>query len=140
MSLPLELDFQKDREASPARMNRAMDYIVAALRQALALKPEYEVALAELRDVGLARLAAALQPVVEKANRLAAEIKDVHDQWVVDNAIAIMKAEILAAFKLQFDDISRHLDGQIELINIDIRTIRDQLDAQAVDAWFFAGA
>jgi len=138
MSLPPELDFQKNREASPARMNVAMDYIAAALRQALALKPEYEAALAELRGVGLARLAAALQPVVERANLLAAELAEVHAEWVADNAIATMKAEILAAFDLQFGAISRDLDGRIDLVGIDLRDIRQQLDAQAIDRWFFA--
>ncbi|HEX8446276.1 MAG TPA: hypothetical protein VF649_06645 [Sphingomonas sp.] len=138
MSLPPELDFQRDRDASPARMNRAMEYIAAALRQALALKPDYEIALAELRDVGLARLVAALQPVVERANALAAELAEVHDRWVADNAITIMKAEILAAFDLQFDAISDDLDSRIDLVSTDLGKVRAQLDAQAVDRWFFA--
>ena len=49
MALPTELDFTKNPAATTARMNEAMDYIVARLRALQAIQPEFAAAITELR-------------------------------------------------------------------------------------------
>ena len=72
MSLPAELDFDRDREASPARMNRAMEFLYLSLKAAAARQPEFESALAELRESGAARIAEALGPAYLQAQEIGA--------------------------------------------------------------------
>jgi len=114
-----------------------MLYIEGRLRQALALKPEYETAIEQLRSVGLTRLAEALLPVVATANDLAAELAAVHDQWVADNAIVDMKAEILAVFELMFAERDAAVSAQLADTAGLAAAVQLRQDRADADRWFF---
>jgi hypothetical protein len=137
VSLPPELDFAKDREASPDRMNRAMTYILDRLRQAIAVKADYELAIEELRASGLQRLSEALQPVVANAYQLAGELEAVHGQWVADNAIVIMQAALSAEIAGRFDLIEADIDARLATAATAILAAQTRQDRADADRWFF---
>jgi hypothetical protein len=81
MSLPTELDFGKDPAATPERMNRAMEYIVARMRTADAVRVDLESVVNELRTIGLQRLTDELQPIFAQVQTLAIELQAIVDEW-----------------------------------------------------------
>jgi len=101
MSLPSEIDFEADRDATPARMNRAMAWIQAQLRVAQATAKTYEAVIADLRALGLARVAEALTPVFVEAQQIGASIAAIQAQWEDETLILAnhyTKAETDAGF------------------------------------------
>ncbi|MFA7597019.1 MAG: hypothetical protein WCY92_11755 [Novosphingobium sp.] len=86
-SLPSEIDFQTDRRASPERMNRAMLWLYAQLRIAQAQAKSYEVAINELRALGLERVTEALTPVFVQAQEIGQALEAIHDQWADEELI-----------------------------------------------------
>ncbi len=77
-TLPTELDFSEDRDASPERMNRAMRYLMGQLRVAQAQVKSYEVVIEELRALGLTRVADALTPVFVQAQETGEAIEAIY--------------------------------------------------------------
>lgn len=101
MSLPSEIDFEADRDASPARMNRAMAWIQAQLRVAQATAKTYEAVIADLRALGLARVAEALTPVFVEAQQVGANLAAIQAQWEDETLVLAnhyTKAETDAGF------------------------------------------
>ncbi|MBB6191507.1 hypothetical protein FHS51_001734 [Sphingobium wenxiniae] len=81
-SLPSELDFDKDRSATPDRMNRAMDYIIARLRALESSQPEFSAAVEELRRLMLDRMAEVLIPAYQQVNTIRQELEAIQTEWV----------------------------------------------------------
>lgn len=88
MSLPPELDFDRDREASPARMNRAMEYLFLRLAAATALQPEFESSIVQLQSVGLERLNEVLTPIFINATGIADQLKAIRAAWLTGEPLA----------------------------------------------------
>lgn len=63
MVLPPILDFAKDPDASPDRMNKVAEYIVARFKALEVPAKSAETMLAQLQAIGLQRIADALAPV-----------------------------------------------------------------------------
>ncbi|QQN73168.1 hypothetical protein [Croceicoccus sp. YJ47] len=80
MSLPPEIDFAADRAATPARMNRAMGYLLARLRALEALQPDLAAVINELRTIGFERLTDALQPIFAQVLAVEAEVRALEDR------------------------------------------------------------
>jgi hypothetical protein len=93
--LPIELDFDKDDDASSERMNRAMLYIVGLIRSVLALKPDYQVAIDQLVGIGLERISLVLTPVFSAAQVQSAELRAIYDSWVAGNGLNDLHQQIL---------------------------------------------
>lgn len=88
MSLPPELDFDRDREASPARMNRAMEYLFLRLGAATALQPEFESSIVQLQAVGLERLNEVLTPLFVNAISIADQLEAIRASWLAGEPLA----------------------------------------------------
>ncbi|MXO66255.1 hypothetical protein [Altericroceibacterium endophyticum] len=86
-SLPSDLDFEKDNEASPARMNRAMLYIANQLRAALGQRQSIEQAIEELRGLALDRIDQALTPVFLQAQGDAAAVHAIYAALQAGNTL-----------------------------------------------------
>lgn len=89
MSLPPELDFERNKSGSPARMNLAMEYLYLGLKAATAVKPEYDDAIRQLQGVGLERLDEALTPIFADATTLAQELAGIRAQWIDGAPLAV---------------------------------------------------
>lgn len=71
MPLPPDIDFAKDRDASPARMNQAMTHLDGRLRALETPRGQYDAMLLQLQQIGLQRINDALQPVYAQLVGLA---------------------------------------------------------------------
>lgn len=73
---PKELDFSTPdgREATPERMNRAMDYILARFKAFESVVPEFESVINQLRATGLERLDEVLTPLLADAQGMRDDI------------------------------------------------------------------
>jgi hypothetical protein len=100
-NLPRELDFAADRDASPDRMNAAMDYIVQRFKAIESVKPQFESAIQQLKTVGLERIDEFLTPLLTTA------------QGMVDEIVALEAALSTDAFRaaLLADAISGAIAG-----------------------------
>lgn len=94
MSLPPELDFEQDREASPARMNRAMLYLFLRLGAATALQPEFRTAIDQLNEVGLARLNEVLTPIFLQAQETSADLLALKNEWLTGDPLEQLLADL----------------------------------------------
>jgi hypothetical protein len=65
-TLPPEVDFKVDKSASPDRMNRAMEHLVARLAALETYKPNFDALFAQLQQVGLNRINDGILPVYER--------------------------------------------------------------------------
>jgi hypothetical protein len=92
--LPAVLDFDRDREASPARMNRAMEYLYLRLAAATALQPEFESAIAQLQAVGLDRLNEVLGPIFADAQGISAELNAIRNAWLTGAPLTTLMNEL----------------------------------------------
>lgn len=81
MPLPRELDFQADTRATPARMNQAMEYILARVRAVEALKPRVDSAIEDLRRFGIERVAEILTPIFTEAMQIQEELQAIRTAW-----------------------------------------------------------
>lgn len=101
-SLPIELDFDKNRAATPARMNMAMDYLIARLKAVESLAPGIEKAIDTLNTIGLDRISAILVPLSEQANAIVDDLATIKAEWesdnTFDNAVAAATAAVTDAF------------------------------------------
>lgn len=101
-SLPTELDFTADPAATPARMDKAMAYIIARLRAVEAVQPDFLAAVEQLKAVGLQRVTEALVPVLDQANAIADALEAIQAQWESDllpeQVVADTTAAVTAAF------------------------------------------
>ncbi|MES2339587.1 MAG: hypothetical protein V4537_15960 [Pseudomonadota bacterium] len=89
---PLELDFDRDPEGTPARMHRAIDYIMARIRAVEAVKPEFLSLIDLLRGVGLQRIQDGIVPVMELAMQVRDSLQEIRDRWEGD----LLPAEVVA--------------------------------------------
>jgi hypothetical protein len=83
-SLPREVDFSADPAATPSRMNKAMEYLIARLRAVEAVQPEFLSRLDELKAVGLDRVTEVLTPIFDDAQDIADSLQAIKDQWAAD--------------------------------------------------------
>jgi hypothetical protein len=138
-TLPREVDFAADPDASPERMNVAMAYLLALVRSATAQRVEYEAALEQLRGIGLARLADALTPILTAAQAQGDAIAVVYERWVDGGAIATIKAEILASLDPRLSGIDAAISDATTLVAANTRAIAATATLQAAadaDRWF----
>ncbi len=94
-SLPTELDFQKDRSASPARMNLAMEYILRRIAGLEAIQPEFERVIEQIRAIGLSRVTDVLAPILADAERIAEELAALRAQLEQDGIATIVIDAVL---------------------------------------------
>lgn len=75
-SLPKELDFSTPdgREATPERMNLAMEYIQAQIKALQSVVPEFESVINQLKATGLERLDEVLTPLLVSAQSMVSQI------------------------------------------------------------------
>ena len=133
-SLPAILDFKRDRSSDPARMNAAMEYLLADVRRVAALKPEFDAAIEELRTVGLSRLVEGLEPVFDRANEILAALETIFAAYGGNaNPLDGLKAELLG-----------EMDARAEALDQDRLTPDEAaiaantaaIAALAADRWF----
>ena len=132
-SLPREVDFLADRAATPDRMNRAMDYLIARLRAVEAVQPEFLSALDELKGVGLVRVTEVLNPVFEQANAIADALEAIKAQWEADTLPAQVVSDAVDAVTEAFADYRhRYLGAKAAA-----PTARDDGSAVAIGDMYF---
>lgn len=113
MSLPRELDFALDSKASPARMNLAMEYIVAKIRALEAVSPDFAAAVDQLKAVGLERLTEVLAPIFVEANNLADALAAIEQAWIDNDLPGQIQAEVTEVVTAAFSDYrSRYLGAR----------------------------
>jgi hypothetical protein len=103
-SLPSELDFVADPEATPDRMNTAMGYLLALIRALQASRPDYDAAIAQLQTVGLERVTDVLNPIFDNANDIQAALQSIVDEWTASTLPAQVQANTTAAVRAAFAD------------------------------------
>ncbi|MXO64852.1 hypothetical protein [Altericroceibacterium endophyticum] len=86
-TLPREIDFSANRDASPERMDRAMLYLLGQIRVAQAQVKSYETVIDELRALGLSRVAEALTPVFIQAQSDAKAINRIYQDLLGSDAL-----------------------------------------------------
>lgn len=133
MSLPPELDFTRDPEASPERMDRAMAYIFQRLGQLLALKPSIEAEIVALRDIGVERLNAGLEPAFTRANQILAALEPIFQLYVQGQPLAALRAELLDL--IEADALALEQD-RLAPIDAAVAAHSTALAALADEAWF----
>gem|GEM_PF-6848142 len=69
-----EFATEAGRRATPARMNQFSDYLDGRLRAVEARRASFDAAIAELKGIGLERVTAVLQPLLDQASDDAAAI------------------------------------------------------------------
>lgn len=113
--LPAVLDFDRDREASPARMNRAMEYLFLRLAAATALQPEFESAIGELQAVGLDRLNEVLGPIFAESTAIAAQLGAIRTAWLTgapfDQLLNDLTAQVTARLATVDAAVAAQLSG-----------------------------
>lgn len=123
---PPELEFATadGREATPERMNRAMDYILGRLKAAESVVPEFESALNQLEATGLTRLNEFLTPLFNEATAMR-------------DAIEVIKLglEETAWRTALIADVKAAVIADIEAANLYVKA-----GAGATDATLYAGA
>jgi len=113
MSLPAELDFDRDREASPARMNRAMDFLWAQLRAAFALQPELREKIEEIERYGLGQVSNVLAPVYLQALEIGGKIDALHAAYLRDGVTEALLAQAASAADGKVAGLSADVDGRL---------------------------
>lgn len=112
-SLPIELDFStaSGREASPERMNRAMEFIMGRFRAIEALAPEIDSTLNTLRELGLVRIAEVLAPIFDQATAINATLETILEDWQGSLLPAQVRTEVTAAVTAAFADYRNRYQG-----------------------------
>jgi len=103
MPLPADLDFAKDPDASPARMDRAMAHLDRRLRAIETPRGQFDAMLLQLQQIGLERINDALQPYY----RALTAIVSLGVLFNAGSASAVPIAEGTAAFVLGETDRDR---------------------------------
>jgi len=133
MALPAELDFTANPAATPARMDRAMEYIVARFRAVEAVQPDFLAAIETLKAVGLDRLAEALIPVFDQANGIAATLEALKTEWEADLTREQVRDDVTERVVEEFADYRhRYLGAKSEA-----PTEREDGSAVAVGDMYF---
>lgn len=110
--LPAELDFDKDRDASPDRMNRAMSYLLRLYSTVAALRPDYEAAIAQIQTIGLQRLTEALQPVFLDAEAIGADLAALRAAWLETNVLEDLQTGLEQLITDLGDELRPRLDAE----------------------------
>lgn len=152
-SLPSELNFSADPAATPARMDRAMTYIIARLKAVEAVQPDFLAAIDQLKAVGLQRVTDALIPVFDQANGIADALEAIRATWEADLLPAQVVAETTAAVTAAFADYRhRYLgakaaapttreDGtNVAVGDMYFDTVLDQMRVLGAGGWKNAGS
>ncbi|OCC25313.1 hypothetical protein MB02_01170 [Croceicoccus estronivorus] len=138
-TLPAEIDFDADRDATPARMNRAMKWLYAQLRIAQASAKSYEVVIEELRALGLSRVAEALTPVFLQAQQIGDQLAAIRDQWTDADLILAnhyTRAEADAAFAaIDHGHAVADVEGLEAILTATATTLGQKADAAALAAF-----
>lgn len=85
--LPPEIDFDRDRDASPTRLNRAMAWLYGQLIVAQSIAKTYEGAVEEVRALGITRMDEVLTPNLQLAIEIAQQLVAIRDQWQDDTIV-----------------------------------------------------
>lgn len=113
--LPPEIDFLKDKSATPERMQRAATFLYLLARAAAATKPEYEEAIRQIQAIGLERLNEVLTPILLLAQDQAAEMQALRNDWIDGNVLidlrALIQAEDLAPILARLDIAEEDTDA-----------------------------
>ena len=81
-SLPAEVDFTANPAATSARMDQAMEFLVAWLRRVESVQPEFLAVTAQLKTIGLERLDAVLSPIFVDAQGIAGQLEAIRANWL----------------------------------------------------------
>ena len=136
-ALPIEIDFLKDKSASPERMQRAATFLYLLARSAAATKPEYEEAIRQIQAIGLDRLNEVLTPILLLAQDQAGEMQALRDHWIDGNVLIDLRALI------QDEDLAPILE-RIGITEDDIAALKSRATASETaiakltsDRWFY---
>lgn len=136
--LPPEIDFERDNQASPARMNRAMAFLFGLYSTVAALRPEYELAIAQIESIGLQRLVDVLQPIFINAQQIEVQLESIRDSWVAENVLVDLQEVLEGHAEQLIDDLAGALNPQIAALQAADTDLTAQLAAAAADRWFNA--
>jgi hypothetical protein len=134
-TLPNELDFATNsgREATPERMNRAMEYLLGLVRALQASRPEFEAAVEQLRAIGLERVTEVLNPIFDQATAIKAALVSIQDEWTASTLPAQVQANAISAVTAAFADYRLRYMGAFE----DAPTEREDGSAIGVGTLYF---
>lgn len=114
MALPVEIDFEKDRSATPKRMNVAMQYLDARFRALEAIQPEYQSVIDQLRGVGLERITEVLTPLFTDAAQTKAAIDAFLDSLQADSTVEDLTGAVTQAVVSAFADYRHRYQGALD--------------------------
>ncbi|WP_140867706.1 hypothetical protein [Sphingomonas oligophenolica] len=117
-ALPRELDFAVDRAATPARMNRAMLYIVAWLRRVESVQPDFLFAIEQLKGIGLDRLNEVLTPIFLDAEAIATQLATIQAAWLAGDPLEQLLAQLDTQVTARLADIDASVAHQLAAQNI----------------------
>lgn len=135
MSLPPEVDFVKDRRASPARMNEAMGYLMAQIRRALALQPDLEAALAEIQAVGLQRLAEGVTPLVQDASAANDQLQAILAAWTTAGELQAIENRLQASIDAQITALATSTTAAITALTTRVAVLEQAAALNAGIDW-----
>lgn len=147
MALPVELDFTKNPAATPARMDAAMEYIMAYFRSLDPIKTAVDDSVDELRRVGLERLTEVLTPIFNDASALADALAAIEAEWIGNDLPGQMIAAVIEALRdgvpTEFDTLDKMADKIIDYRSNYLGaksaapTLDDNGDPVAIGAMYF---
>ncbi len=130
--LPIEIDFERDDEASVERMNKAMTYLFALYSTVAGLRPDYEAAIAQIQTIGLQRLTDALQPIFVDAETIAAQLATLRAAWLDTNVLT----ELQAAIEGQIQALADNLTPRTLTLENGQSSLQTTVAALAADRWY----
>ena len=137
MSLPPDLDFDRDRSGTSERMNRAMEFLYRLLQTAVAQRPEFETAIAQLRGVGLDRLNEVLAPVFLEATAIEAQLAAIRTAWLTGAPLTQLMTDLANQVTARLLAVDASVAAQLAA-NIATVTTRLADNAAAVAAQILA--
>ena len=136
MQLPAEIDFLKDDDASPERMNGAMEFIYSMFLTVAGLKPQYETQIAQIEAIGLQRLTDVLLPIFVNAQNIEAQLEGIQAAWLGGNALDDLQEALLASISSAITTAVGELAPRLD----DLETFQASMAARfqriADEAWF----
>ena len=133
MALPDELDFKERDDFDKARLDRAMEYIVARFRALESNAPALASAIDDLRTLGLQRLNEVLLPVFNDVTEISDALTALREEWVDNDIIGQMVATVTSAVTDEFADYRmRYLGAKSAAPTVD-----DEGNAVTIGAQYF---
>ena len=153
MALPGELDFKESEDFDKARLDRAMEYIVARFRALEANAPALALAIDDLRALGLQRLNEVLLPVFNDVIEISEALTALREEWIDNDIIGQMVATVTGTITDEFADYRmRYLGAKASAPTVDdegnsvtigamyFNTALEQMQVLGIGGWKDAGS